>query len=365
VTVLRENSGPAEYLDFDQDFGDVDELQRLIQSHVDKAHLDLSAALKRFQPNADEYQQAVIDADYHTIRLVAPAGAGKTQTVVNRVLRRVASGIDPKRFLVLTFDGSAAQALRSKLAEQLAYHDQEMDLSIATLNSFGYRLLAEHIPSERKAIAVGRAQTSLVREIRRELKSREPGRYAALPEARDRYYIEIFGYLKNQMIDPRAPNPQEFAKVLVANAAAAPLFPTPSDRNAVKQSLETVLWLFKAYEALLQSRNQMDFDDQKLRAYESLVADPLLLRAIQNRYTEVIVDEFQDINKLDFEFIKLIAQGAVLVVVGDDDQAIYGFRGCSPEYIINFEKHLGREHLSHNFRSTTAARRTSSRPPIV
>ena len=63
--------------------------------------------------------------------------------------------------------------------------------------------------------------------------------------------------------------------------------------------------------------------------------------------TKSIVDEFQDINHLDFVFVEAIARKAVLVVTGDDDQAIYGFRGCTPDYIIDLEKHLGRPLESH------------------
>ena len=90
------------------------------------------------------------------------------------------------------------------------------------------------------------------------------------------------------------------------------------------------------------TRERLGFDDQKLRAYVSIDSQPVLLRAIQSRFSEIVVDEFQDINKLDFVFVKALAEQAVLLVTGDDDQAIYGFRGCTAEYIINLGQHLGR-----------------------
>jgi DNA helicase II / ATP-dependent DNA helicase PcrA len=108
-----------------------------------------------------------------------------------------------------------------------------------------------------------------------------------------------------------------------------------------------VLWLFKAYEAALQRDNVLDFDDQKFRAYVSLQKNKQLLSALQSQYSEIIVDEFQDINKLDFVLIKDLAEKCRLVVTGDDDQAIYGFRGCSPDYIIDLEQHLGRPVTSY------------------
>src|SRR5436309_12101457 len=108
------------------------------------------------------------------------------------------------------------------------------------------------------------------------------------------------------------------------------------------------------YEKLLQREQKIDFDDQKLRALKCLEASPKVLSLIQRQFDEIIVDEFQDINELDFALVVLIAQNARLVITGDDDQAIYGFRGCTPRYIIELEKHLGRDvqsfELKRNYR---------------
>jgi DNA helicase-2/ATP-dependent DNA helicase PcrA len=75
-----------------------------------------------------------------------------------------------------------------------------------------------------------------------------------------------------------------------------------------------------------------------------------MLARVQRRHDEVIVDGFQDINKLDFELIRRIAGQARLIVVGDDDQAIYGFRGCTPSYIIDLAKHLNRDVTTYELR---------------
>src|SRR5882762_695230 len=107
------------------------------------------------------------------------------------------------------------------------------------------------------------------------------------------------------------------------------------------------------FKRLLQREQRIDFDDQKLRALKSLEASPNVSSLIQRQFDEVIVDEFQDINELDFNFVSLIAQKARLIT-GDDDQAIYGFRGCTPRYIIELEKHIGRDvesfELKRNYR---------------
>lgn len=75
---------------------------------------------KGFQPSADADQLSLIGSSHSTIRLIAPAGSGKTQTIVTRVLHPAKGGAKPERLLCLTFDNSAAQALRGKIAEHLA-----------------------------------------------------------------------------------------------------------------------------------------------------------------------------------------------------------------------------------------------------
>jgi DNA helicase-2/ATP-dependent DNA helicase PcrA len=101
--------------------------------------------------------------------------------------------------------------------------------------------------------------------------------------------------------------------------------------------------LYRQYCQLMRNHNRIDFDDQKLLPYLAFAADERLVRAANSQFGYVIVDEFQDINRLDFELIRLIARAKQLIVVGDDDQAIYAFRGCSPDYIVRFPEHIGRE----------------------
>jgi DNA helicase II / ATP-dependent DNA helicase PcrA len=87
-----------------------------------------------------------------------------------------------------------------------------------------------------------------------------------------------------------------------------------------------------------------------------------MLSIVQRRFDEILVDEFQDINRLDFALIKQIAEKCRLVVTGDDDQAIYGFRGCSPNYIIDLAKHLERDIHSIELRSDRKGGRMAVAP---
>ena len=102
-------------LDFSEDFAIRDQALDQLKELVSAAPTDLRAALQAYVPRADKYQTRVIDVRDRTIRVVAPAGSGKTQTVVNRVIARIREGLRPNRFLVLTFDNAAAEALRNYL----------------------------------------------------------------------------------------------------------------------------------------------------------------------------------------------------------------------------------------------------------
>jgi DNA helicase-2/ATP-dependent DNA helicase PcrA len=321
-----------------------------LEQRISRAPVDVRNALARYEPRADAHQRDVIDASGRTIRVVAPAGSGKTQTLVNRVLARVQAGTNPTRILALTFDNSAAESLRSKLREQL--DDLGVDVGgirVSTLNAYGYSILREYFPSEFSPVVSADRQRRLAREVLDALKEKSPEKAALLPDnVRHRFYTEFFSLLKNEMFDPRAPDAQRLGGFIVGAKQAEVLFARGLSR--ANEIVQAVVWLFMAYERSLQRDRLIDFDDQKLRAYASLAAKPAVLAQIQGGLAEVIVDEFQDINRLDFCLIRDLSDKSSLVVTGDDDQAIYGFRGCTPDFIINLEKHLGRAVDSYELR---------------
>lgn len=352
-----------ETIDLAEDFEIREQVQEQLLRRITEASVDTRAALSDYVPSADEHQHKVIHADERTIRLVAPAGSGKTQTVVNRVLNLVRAGARPDRILVLTFDTSAAKALRDKMSEQtFALGTSLRNFQVSTLNAFGYGILHEYFPAEWKAV-LSKAQTrGMIYWMKHDFTSAGPEKSELLPNnIRDGVYFQFFSLLKNELFDPRRIDSQEFADFVCSNTHAEPFLAnavslsTAAERTELNAKLKTViqilLWMYKTYDAKLHDLNVIDFDDQKLRAHIGLQANRSSLNSVQSKFDEVIVDEFQDINRLDFAFIKSISERSRLVVVGDDDQAIYGFRGCSPEYIINLNKHLNREHSSYELKT--------------
>src|SRR5262249_41202496 len=338
------------------DFDVREELERELEKRLTELDVDSRPALKSFEPSADEEQLSLIKAPGRTIRLVAPAGAGKIQTIINRILHLTKSGAKPERILCLTFDNSAANALREKLAHQLTELQLlSNEFVISTLNAFGFRLLRDHFPAEYKQIIESSRVWRLIKEAKEALASTSRMLHDALPSSlRLTFYGEFFGYLKNSMFDPRDLNPQQLADFMFTVPNEEVFFQARSSAEEKRHVVQGVVWLFQRYEQLLQREGRIDFDDQKLRAVQCLRAAPSTLALVQKRYDEVIVDEFQDINELDFAFVSLISEKSRLVVTGDDDQVIYGFRGCMPCYIIDLEKHLGRQvgsfELKRNYR---------------
>jgi DNA helicase-2/ATP-dependent DNA helicase PcrA len=196
-----------------EDFDVREELERELEKRLTELDLDARPALKAFEPFADDDQLSLIHAPHQTIRLIAPAGSGKTQTIINRVLHLAKKGSRPERILCLTFDNSAASALREKVTEQLSnLAAPQQKFAISTLNAFGYGLLRDHFSSEYKQIIEQGRAWRLIKELKETLASSSPDgqkRHDALPTSlRYRFYGEFFGLLKNSLFDPRSTVPQ-------------------------------------------------------------------------------------------------------------------------------------------------------------
>lgn len=293
------------------------------------------------RPAPDPYQQKVIDATERSIRVVAPAGSGKTETLARRVEERIRQGIPGHRILVLTFDRNAAESFRSKMRNG----NGGPGARVETLNAYGFALLRQRFPDERNRIINEPywPGTTYLNDL--------VGEYG------HRVFSEMISKIKNEVFDPRSVDKKKLAAWIADNRVH--LLRDLENEQIVsnisdKQFGRDLATEFIAYEKFLQQRNGIDFDDQKLRPLIRLREDEALREQIQSLHDEVIVDEFQDINRLDSELIELIAEKATLVVTGDDDQAIYGFRGASAAYLINPKSAFNREfthyELSINYR---------------
>ena len=301
-------------------------------------------------PGPDDFQQQVIAAEDRSIRVIAPAGAGKTQTLVRRVMRRIEEGVAPRRILVLTFDRNAKRSFETMIQRM----GMSMSPDVRTLNAFGWDVLRRNFPEERSEIVrswqvLGNRGINPERSKHRIIKQ-------FAEEADAKALLQIFDALKDHLFDPRDRAYKQRQNWIVENYrrlvpdAFSKRFP---DRYA-QEFADAISEEFRAYEHFLEQRNAIDYQDQKLRTLKLLQAHDDQRTMIQRRYDEIIVDEVQDINPLDAELIKTVAEQATLILTGDDDQAIYEFRWASPRFLIDPDAFFARTfqtfELSLNYR---------------
>lgn len=289
----------------------------------------------------DTFQQAVVASTATSIRVVAPAGSGKTETLSLRVQRRIAAGVDPARILLLTFDNNA----RDAIVKRLARLGVPNGVRVSTLNAFGFHLLNTRFANERRQVVrdVYFPQSQILNDL--------------VQEYGHSVFTEMLSKIKNEAIDPRTIEQEELATWcrknrvhLLRNLEDDPILSKVSDARFGSELAREMM----GYERFLAERNGIDFDDQKLRPLIRLQQDTRALESLQSQYDDVIVDEFQDINRLDVMLIDLTAARSNLLITGDDDQAIYGFRGATADFLIHPRKQLHRDfeayELSVNYR---------------
>ncbi|MCM3145332.1 UvrD-helicase domain-containing protein [Brevibacillus sp. MER 51] len=262
-------------------------------------------------------QQQAVHATEGPFLILAGAGSGKTRVMTARTTHLISElGVKPNQIMVVTFTTKAADEIRQRIARQLPA-GQARELIAGTFHSIFYRMLLHHQPErwdQQRLLKKDWQKWRLMRETGALLGHDE---LAALKETEITEALGIISRWKNEYILP-----QEVAY-----------------REATNDAEKRAIQLYPLYEATKKKHQWFDFDDMLIGCYEMLRDDSSLLRRYQERITYVMVDEFQDINRIQYETVKLLAAPQNnLCVIGDDDQSIYGFRGSDPQYILGFTK---------------------------
>ena len=259
--------------------------------------------------------------------VLAGPGSGKTLVITQRTKYLIEQHkIRPREILVITFTKAAAEEMRQRFA---AVSDAS-GVTFGTFHAVFFHILklaygysAAHILGEEK-----KYQT--LRQLLGEARVHTGEEKEVLPELA----AEI-SLVKNEQIDL-------------------------SHYYSRSCPEEVFRALFRRYEQIHRERGLLDFDDMMVYTYELLSSRADILAQWQKRFRYILVDEFQDINLLQYRILKLLAQPENnLFIVGDDDQSIYRFRGAKPEIMLNFRKDFPQAQeivLDRNFRST---------PPVV
>ena len=256
--------------------------------------------------------------------VLAGPGSGKTFVITHRIKYLIEGpGINPAHILVVTFSRAAAKEMKDRF-EKLC---KKSLVTFGTFHSVFFNLLKTAYGFSSEQIASDELRYTLIKELIKR------------------------NAIENEDINTLAGN--------LLNEIALVKQDNISIKNYYSNSIssDTFKKIYIDYEGELEARGKLDFEDMLSLTYELLSERSDILKAVQNRYRYILVDEFQDINFLQYNIIKLMAgEKQNITVVGDDDQSIYRFRGARPEIMLGFERdfrNVKKVFLDINFRSST------------
>src|SRR5947209_6045386 len=299
----------------------------------------------------NDAQREAVTHDTGPLLIVAGAGTGKPPAITRRIAHRIAQGkARPEEIPALTFTDKAAAEMEARVDELVPYG--YADVEIATFHAFGDALLRGHsleIGLQNDFSVLSRAEQVIF--LRDRLFDLPLARYRPLGDP-TRYLqslITLFSRCKDEDIAP--------AEYL---ACAARLRSAADDDEKLDRASaqEELAAAYAKYHELMARHDKIDFGDQIVLALRLLRARPHVLNAYQRRFKYVLVDEFQDTNYAQFELVKLLAaRHGNVAVTGDDDQAIYRFRGAAISNVLSFLRHYPDARqivVTENFRSHQA-----------
>ena len=278
----------------------------------------------------NQMQQQAVFATEGPLLILAGAGSGKTTVLVNRISYILRSGLcKPWNILAITFTNKAAGELKERICNTVP--EGGADIWAATFHSTCARILRRYGDrlgySSHFTVYATDDQKRLVKEIMKQLQIDEK----QLPV---RSVLSDISKAKDKMLTPQQMKKDaeyDSRKVFVAK-------------------------IYEIYQSRLKTADAMDFDDLLCKTVELFEQEPEILGFYQNQFKYIMVDEYQDTNKVQYRFVSMLAQKyGNICVVGDDDQSIYKFRGATIENILSFEKTFSRARvirLEQNYRST-------------
>ncbi|HET7615229.1 MAG TPA: UvrD-helicase domain-containing protein [Gemmatimonadaceae bacterium] len=261
--------------------------------------------------------------------VLAGAGSGKTRVLTTRIARLIEHhGVDPSRILAVTFTNKAAGEMRERITRLLG--EEPRGMWSGTFHAIGARILRS------SAHHVGRTSSFTIYDE-----------------------DDNLGVIKRCMEREGIPQKQWSPKViasLISDAKNALVPPAEYESLAMDPVSRAAAKVYRQMDPTLRAANAVSFDDLLVLPVEIFRKDEKTLARYRDRFQFILVDEYQDTNRAQFQFIKLLgsAHGNV-AVVGDDDQSIYGWRGADIRNILDFEKEFPSSkvvRLEENYRST-------------
>lgn len=257
--------------------------------------------------------------------VLAGAGSGKTKVLTNRIANLIEKGVSPYNILAITFTNKAAKEMKNRVYSLIG--TSANNIQISTFHSLGLRILKENYSAlgyERNFTIIDSDDVLTI--IKKILKDLNLSKELYNP----REIKNKISSAKNEMMGVDAFSKIEF------------------DHNIVE--------VYRIYQKKLKNGNSVDFDDLLILPIKLFRTYPNILNEYQEKYKYILIDEYQDTNEAQYTFSKLLSSKyRNIFVVGDNDQAIYAFRGANYKNILNFEKDYPETEtilLEENYRST-------------
>ncbi|MDT4891399.1 MAG: ATP-dependent helicase UvrD/PcrA [Pseudonocardiales bacterium] len=287
----------------------------------------------RWADGLDDAQLTAVQHNAGPLVVMAGAGTGKTRMLTARVARLLASGVKPERVLLLTFTRRAASSMTSRAAALCGDPRVAQLLWSGTFHAVAHRLVSEH------AASLGLSAVTVL----------DPEDVVSLMDL----LREEHGLTGTDTRFPSSPKLADvFSRAINTGRPAREVI--AAEIPAFAHQAEQILGLFRAFMARKRAQGLLDFDDLLL-CWGQLLADPTVGQKLRRRWDWVLVDEYQDVNRAQVEIVTgLRPDGEGLTVVGDDAQAIYGFRGANAAHLEELLHRLPGAtlvRLQRNFRS--------------
>lgn len=282
-------------------------------------------------------QEAVLHTE-GPLLILAGAGAGKTKTITERIVELVKKGTDPRAILAVTFTNKAAREMRERIMhrleeERVIEHDNPYHHApvVKTFHSLGLMILSEY--GSRLGLQ----------------------KHPTILDSSDSLSI-IKSAVEKLGIDPKMHDPSKIRSVISREKGDFGSVALYKEKVSSSQ-MDIVASVWRLYEEELSRQKAVDFDDLICKTVRLLENNTDIREHYQKRFVYVHVDEYQDTNRAQYEFVKLLVNPTTnnICAVGDTDQNIYSWRGANVRNIMNFENDFPHTHivlLEENYRST-------------
>ncbi|MGL5693233.1 MAG: ATP-dependent helicase, partial [Peptostreptococcaceae bacterium] len=258
----------------------------------------------------ENQKKAVTHIDGPCMVLAGP-GSGKTRVITYRIANMVVNqNIRPTSILAISFTKASSIEMKNR-AIALSKDVRMNKVTYGTFHSVFFRILRHFEKYNLDSILDEKSKRIAIKGILKSLNVENGEDDEVIGQ-----FINEISFVKNELMDK-------------------------GDFNSEILSKDEFIKAYNLYEEHKEQVKKIDFDDMLLRTYYLLSKNKVALERVRNVYKYILVDEFQDINKVQFEVLKLIANpNNNIFVVGDEDQSIYGFRGARPDFLLEFEEYF-------------------------